>query len=556
MGMTESPDEETVRPEREITVLLVDDDELWVQSTAQLLEQQRDRFQVKTATDLSAGKATFEDIEPDCVVCDYNLDERSGLDLLTAVRKKDTKKPFILITGQGSEQVASDAIKKQATDYIPKRSLGRQGDRLARRIETVVKSYRTQQRLAKERRSKDAMLEILQATSSQEEITQQFCDHLVAERDYSCAWIGSLGESGDIVPRAVAGQQQYLDVVIDLWTANERFEPALRALDRGEPVGVGPISDQTDDWQEAAVECGFNSAVAVPVVYEATVFGVLAVYSERRMIPDDEQQLLSEYGETIGYALQSAEWKESLLAPKSVRIDIKLTDGKAALVAVSQELEDDTHAELLTTVLQEETLLYILEVSGPTATALEQRASRPDAVSECNIIRDTNPLRCELTVPFPTPETILAKEGFRVTKITVESGCVTLTAVGRSDSNAQPMIDALQSTYGGTSVHRIREQSALEADPPKTECFERLTEKQRQALKTAYYQGYFRRPRDHNATEVAAKLDISRHTFDQHLRSGQRKLLEELFEKHNTAGIDITLDETKTGSTDSDGGAR
>jgi len=143
--MDESNNGKVVEAGREIRVLLVDDDELWVQSTAQLLDQQRDGFKLETATSLSAGRAAFDDIEPDCIVCDYELDEESGLDLLTEIREQDPERPFILITGQGSEQVASDAIGKQATDYIPKRSLGGHNGRLARRIETAVESYRTQQ---------------------------------------------------------------------------------------------------------------------------------------------------------------------------------------------------------------------------------------------------------------------------------------------------------------------------------------------------------------------------------------------------------------------------
>jgi len=528
--MDESNNGKVVEAGREIRVLLVDDDELWVQSTAQLLEQQRDGFKLETATSLSAGRAAFDDIEPDCIVCDYELDEESGLDLLTEIREQDTERPFILITGQGSEQVASDAIGKQATDYIPKRSLGGHNGRLARRIETAVESYRTQQQLAKERRSKDAMLDIMQATSSQKGITQQFCDHLVAERGYACAWIGSLDESGEIVPRSVAGQQQYLDTAIEPGTTGERFEPALRALDRGEVVAVGPINDETDGWQAAAAACDFQSAVAVPVVYEATVFGVLAVYSERPTIPSDEHQLISEYGETIGYALQSAEWKESLLSPKSIRIEIRLKDSTVAIVSVGRELPDESSIELLTTVLQEETLLYILEISGTTATAIKQQTSRSDVVSNCSIIRDGDPLRCELTVPVPTPETILAERGFRTTETAVEAGSVTMTAVGTSHSEVEDLIDALQSTYPETTVHHIRATESSSVGATETDLFELLTNKQRQALKMAYYQGYFRRPRDHNATEVASKLDISRHTFDQHLRSSQRKLLAELFE--------------------------
>ncbi|MDG5774874.1 helix-turn-helix domain-containing protein [Haloarculaceae archaeon H-GB2-1] len=58
----------------------------------------------------------------------------------------------------------------------------------------------------------------------------------------------------------------------------------------------------------------------------------------------------------------------------------------------------------------------------------------------------------------------------------------------------------------------------------------KLTEKQRQSLRTAYAMGYFERPRESNATEIAAALDISQSTFAEHLAAAQLKLFEDVLE--------------------------
>ena len=55
----------------------------------------------------------------------------------------------------------------------------------------------------------------------------------------------------------------------------------------------------------------------------------------------------------------------------------------------------------------------------------------------------------------------------------------------------------------------------------------RLTDRQREVLRTAYRMGYFERPRDANAGAVADALDIAPSTFAEHLATAQRKLLEE-----------------------------
>ena len=56
----------------------------------------------------------------------------------------------------------------------------------------------------------------------------------------------------------------------------------------------------------------------------------------------------------------------------------------------------------------------------------------------------------------------------------------------------------------------------------------RLTDRQQEVLDTAHEMGYFEYPRDSNASEVAAALDIEPSTFTEHLNAAQSKLLEEL----------------------------
>jgi predicted DNA binding protein len=64
---------------------------------------------------------------------------------------------------------------------------------------------------------------------------------------------------------------------------------------------------------------------------------------------------------------------------------------------------------------------------------------------------------------------------------------------------------------------------------------EELTPRQMEAIQTAYFSGYFERPRDRTASEVADAMDISQPTFTHHLRTAQRKLCRELFERDRTS---------------------
>lgn len=56
----------------------------------------------------------------DCVLLDYRLGPDSGLDVLTELRGEGYDHPVIMLTGQGDERVAVEAMKRGAQDYLLK----------------------------------------------------------------------------------------------------------------------------------------------------------------------------------------------------------------------------------------------------------------------------------------------------------------------------------------------------------------------------------------------------------------------------------------------------
>jgi predicted DNA binding protein len=52
-----------------------------------------------------------------------------------------------------------------------------------------------------------------------------------------------------------------------------------------------------------------------------------------------------------------------------------------------------------------------------------------------------------------------------------------------------------------------------------------LTDRQQETLKRAFALGYFKRPREATAAEIADELGISQSTFSEHVREAQRRLV-------------------------------
>jgi eukaryotic-like serine/threonine-protein kinase len=59
----------------------------------------------------------------DIVLLDYQLGEQNGLDYLRSFRTLPDFPPVIMLTGEGNERVAVEAIKLGAADYIPKQTM-------------------------------------------------------------------------------------------------------------------------------------------------------------------------------------------------------------------------------------------------------------------------------------------------------------------------------------------------------------------------------------------------------------------------------------------------
>jgi PAS domain S-box-containing protein len=131
-----------------VRVLHVDDDPAYLDLTATYLERIDEAFEVRSETDVDDALAAL-DAEPiDCVVSDYDMAGTDGLTLLQRVRDRGVEIPFVLFTGKGSEEIASEAISAGATDYIQKRGGNDQYEVLTNRVRNAVDQYRSRVALA------------------------------------------------------------------------------------------------------------------------------------------------------------------------------------------------------------------------------------------------------------------------------------------------------------------------------------------------------------------------------------------------------------------------
>lgn len=130
-----------------IHVLHVDDDSSFGDLVQDFVEQEDDRITIHSATSARDGleQLATDKHTIDCIISDYDMPELDGLEFLELVRQDYPDLPFILFTGKGSEEVASDAIAGGATDYLQKSAGTEQFELLANQVVNAVERYRVQQ---------------------------------------------------------------------------------------------------------------------------------------------------------------------------------------------------------------------------------------------------------------------------------------------------------------------------------------------------------------------------------------------------------------------------
>lgn len=130
-----------------VTILHIEDDASFADLVSDFLERERDYFEVLTETTPQDGIERFENERIDCIISDYDMPGMNGLDVLRDVREKQPQLPFILFTGKGSEEIASEAISAGVTEYLQKRGGTEQYEVLANRVEQAVARRRAEKQV-------------------------------------------------------------------------------------------------------------------------------------------------------------------------------------------------------------------------------------------------------------------------------------------------------------------------------------------------------------------------------------------------------------------------
>ena len=299
-----------------IEVLHIDDEPGLAETTAEFLQHEDDRLTVETATSASEGLDRLAEVAFDCVVSDYDMPEMNGIELLKAVRATYPDIPFVLFTGKGSEEIASEAVSAGVSDYLQKRGGTERYTLLANRIENLVAQHRAEEGLQTRVRQQAAVADLGQYAlrgcdlgSLFERAVESVSEGL--DTEYSKV-LEYRPANGDLLLRAGIGWQPGLVGEAAVGAGEE--SQAGYTLQTEEPVVVEDLRTESRfSGPPLLLDHGVVSGISVIIGTPAEPWGVLGTHtSERRSFTEDDITFIRGVANTLTDAIEREQLERNL----------------------------------------------------------------------------------------------------------------------------------------------------------------------------------------------------------------------------------------------------
>lgn len=145
-----------------LKILLVDDEEIVLKATCDYLVTCFG-FDVDITESGELALTMLARTQYDAIIADYDMDEMSGLDLLSTIRKNGDQTPFIMFTGKGREEVVIASFELGADGYVQKGGeIRSQFAELAQKVKVTVQNKRTTTALQEQDNRRQMLFETME----------------------------------------------------------------------------------------------------------------------------------------------------------------------------------------------------------------------------------------------------------------------------------------------------------------------------------------------------------------------------------------------------------
>ncbi|MEF8774123.1 MAG: PAS domain-containing protein, partial [Halobacteriales archaeon] len=150
--------------------------------------------------------------------------------------------------------------------------------------------------------------------SERAEIERLVCSELADSDSYEFAWLADVDPGGSVATRVRAGDSGFVEAAVGEDGRLPPDAPPVVAARTGRmQVTADLAGGDGGAWRERAFDRGYRSAAAVPITYEASLYGVLSVYSGRAgAFGEEERTAFERLGTIIAHAVRSVRRERQL----------------------------------------------------------------------------------------------------------------------------------------------------------------------------------------------------------------------------------------------------
>jgi PAS domain S-box-containing protein len=365
-------------------------------------------------------------------------------------------------------------------------------------------------------------------SESREALETGVCQELLGTDQIDFAWVGRpKGGDTELEPAAWAGNgESYL--LGDAAGNPSLLVPAQRAAAKRGPFAVSRIPNRVvdEEWAKDALSAGFQSVIAVPLIYDNVLYGVLTAYSEAEnafgtmyeRLLEDVASLLVNYSQIIDQRFTDADQEQT-------ELEFELRDERYPLQRLATAA-DATIRYLTVAEKSSDAVRCLVAVKDASVQAVCAEAAGIADIVEAEPFGDSDTDQLSVTVTGPFLPQVVAKHGGTVVDAVSDTEQTRLLVQVPASSTTRPLLEALTSRYDDVTLLAKRQTTTTRDALPALE--DVLTERQIEILTAAYHGGYYESPRGVTGEELADSFDISSPAIYNHLQAAHRALIEPL----------------------------
>lgn len=378
---------------------------------------------------------------------------------------------------------------------------------------------------------------VLVESTDRGEIEEIVCEELTASGPFEFAWIGKPDPvEGFVEPAIWAGAEQGFIGTLDSTAAD--YSPADRAASEREPIVINNVLQDRSyaPWRQEALNRGYHAMIALPLVYDDNLYGVLNVYASQPGVFDSlETAVLTELADNIAYAINAVESKKALVSEEVTELEFAVTDDALPALNLARAVNGRVTVENFVP-RSEGGFRVFLTVESPSAPSSSDIESHLPLESFEIVANRSSDDAHEVLISGVITDGCFAISAIqhggvpRTIEATPDGATIIVELAVDADVREFTSMFEAKLSESELVAQRSHERPARTVSQVYADVMKQLTARQIEVLQTAYFAGYFEQPRTSNSVEVAETIGITQPTFNAHIRSAQRTLCELLFD--------------------------